>query len=204
MLALTADAQSWVNNPSSNFGWCVLGNESAPGTAKRFDTRENSNPNHVPTLQVNYISSIQTYCTAKVNSLGCTPSIASTGISSASSGSGFFVTTANVINNEPGLYLYGIAGRAAVPFAGGVRCVNTPLRRTVPLNSGGNPPPSDCSGAFAIEFNAFAVGALGGTPLPFLQVPGTVIDCQAWGRDNGFASPNNVTLSNGLQFFVGP
>jgi hypothetical protein len=37
---MVADVQSWLNNPSGNFGWIVLGNEAETQTAKRFDTRE--------------------------------------------------------------------------------------------------------------------------------------------------------------------
>ncbi len=64
---------------------------------------------------------VQTYCTAKLNSLGCTPRIGFVGFPSASAGFGFVVKAINVINNEPGLMLYGNAGRAAAPFVGGLR-----------------------------------------------------------------------------------
>jgi hypothetical protein len=144
------------------------------------------------------------YCTAKVNSLGCTPSIGSTGVPSATAGSGFHVSVVNVINNRPGIFIYGNSGRAAVPLSGGLRCVNLPLRQPFAMMSGGNPPPNDCSGGYVLDFNAFAVGAFGGNPAPFLTVPGTVVDAQVWGRDNGFPAPNNVTLSDGLEWIVGP
>ena len=144
------------------------------------------------------------YCTAKTNSQGCLPAIGFTGTSSATSGSGFVIKGTNVINNKPGLVIYTNGGQAAVAFQGGFRCINTPIKRSNAINSGGNPPPNDCSGVYSFDMNAFAVGALGGTPAAFLIVPGTVCQSQIWGRDPGFTAPNNSTLTGGMQFTVGP
>jgi hypothetical protein len=58
--AMVADVQDWLDNPSSNFGWLVLGNEGQDGkgsaTAKRFNSRENSSEGFatVPMLAINF------------------------------------------------------------------------------------------------------------------------------------------------------
>jgi hypothetical protein len=52
---MVADAQLWLDSPTSNFGWAVLGNESTTQTAKRFDTKEHINPDARPQLNVSYL-----------------------------------------------------------------------------------------------------------------------------------------------------
>jgi hypothetical protein len=147
---------------------------------------------------------IAVYCTPKVNSVGCVPAIGFSGTPSASAGSGFAVRGVNVRNQKQGLLLYSATGRAATPFTGGILCLAAPIRRTIGLNSGGAPlPTADCSGVYSLDMNSFATGSLGGIPLPALQVPGTLIDCQFWGRDPGFPPPSNTTLTDALEFTIG-
>ena len=50
---MVADVQSWLDNPASNFGWLVLGDESTTTTTKRFDTRESASP---PVLTIQYLA----------------------------------------------------------------------------------------------------------------------------------------------------
>jgi hypothetical protein len=139
-----------------------------------------------------------------MNSLGCTPAIGFSGKPSFCCGHGFKVVCTQVRNNKSGLLFYTNSGQAALPFQGGTLCVKSPIRRTPAQNSGGTPPPAnDCSGVFAIDMNAFALGTLGGSPAPFLLVPGTTIDAQWWGRDPGFPAPNNTMLSDAVQYVIG-
>jgi spore coat protein A len=46
-----ADVQQWVSAPASNFGWILIGNETAKATARRFHSRTGTTP---PALQVTY------------------------------------------------------------------------------------------------------------------------------------------------------
>lgn len=52
--AMVADVQSWLNNPAANFGWVLLGDETGFQTAKRFDSRENTDPELRPVLSISY------------------------------------------------------------------------------------------------------------------------------------------------------
>ena len=145
------------------------------------------------------------YCSAKVNSQGCSPQVASSGVPSAASTSGFVISATQVLNHKPGFCLYGVSGRAATAFQGGTLCLRAPIKRTPAVNSGGSLPPLlNCTGIYALDMSAFANGALGGTPLPGLRQPGTLVDCQWWGRDPGFVAPLNSSLSNALEYLVEP
>ncbi len=152
---------------------------------------------------------VTVYCTAKTNSLGCIPAIGFVGTSSASAGSGFTIRACQIRNNKTGFYLYSDGGRVAVPFSGGLRCVGAPpthpIRRSITMLSGGTPgPATDCSGLYVMDWNRFSAGGLGGSPQGYLLVPGTVVQVQAWGRDPGFPAPNNTSLSDALEYAVGP
>lgn len=54
--ALVADVQQWLDQPDSNFGWILIGNETAGGTAKRFNSRENPAVNLRPKLTIMFTS----------------------------------------------------------------------------------------------------------------------------------------------------
>jgi hypothetical protein len=56
--ALVSDVQGWLNNPSTNFGWAVIGNEAASRTAKRFDTKEHMTAANRPRLVVTFSPSL--------------------------------------------------------------------------------------------------------------------------------------------------
>lgn len=46
---MVADVKMWLDNPSSNHGWLLMGNDNAT-SVKRFDTREKASEANRPTL----------------------------------------------------------------------------------------------------------------------------------------------------------
>lgn len=138
-----------------------------------------------------------TYCTAKLNSIGCLPTISSSGIPSLSVGlDDFIVEGSNVRNNTTGLLFWGLAP-ASAPFGGGIRCVGPPIHRTGGQNSGGSSDITDCSGVYSFHFSRNYILAHGVSA-------GTTLYAQYWSRDPGYAPPNNIGLTNAASFTILP
>jgi hypothetical protein len=135
------------------------------------------------------------YCTAKVNSLGCLPEIVATGFASASSTLPFTITASKLLNQTIGLHFYGYQAGSA-PFQGGTLCVSGPVRRTSLQSSGGSAAGADCTGAIALDFNAYLQA--GSDPL--LLVVGQQVNVQVWSRD--LADPFDSSLSAAVQLQV--
>lgn len=55
---LVADVQNWVEDPASNFGWLLRGEEGGAQTAKRFRSRHNS-ASSAPMLRIDYTATTQ-------------------------------------------------------------------------------------------------------------------------------------------------
>jgi len=201
----TATGQSLWQLPFASVGthnelsWSNEAVFSPDGNVAYFTTRFTSNgaPGRLWAVR---IAEGGVYCTPKVNSCGTLPYIGSTGAPSSSSSSGFTVSATDTRALKAGLLLYTDSGPGNTPFSGGVLCINTaPLKRSVAVvDTSGTA--GQCNGTLSIDMNAFAVGALGGNPLPSLTVPGTQVNCQFWGRDT---LANGALLSDALEYFVG-
>ena len=136
-----------------------------------------------------------TYCTAKTNSLGCTPAIALSGPPSASAGSGCTLSTSHLLGNKNGLYVHSTAGAQALPFHGGFLCVQSPLKRHPGKNTGGTG--TQCNGVLSEDLNAYI--ASGADPA---LVAGATVWLQAWSRDP--AAPVGDSLSNAISALICP
>jgi hypothetical protein len=136
------------------------------------------------------------YCTAKVNSAGCVPAVSFEGAASLSVGNNFFVRAANVLNNKPGFLIWG-RNTASIPLGGGTLCLTSSIVRTPAQNSGGNPPPNDCSGTYSFHFSQAYMISKG-------LAPGTSVYAQYYSRDGGFPPPDNIGLTDAVRFTVCP
>lgn len=131
------------------------------------------------------------YCTAKLNSQGCTPALSTDAGLPLASGPAWNVIASNLINQKPGIFIWGHA-RASVPFQNGFLCVAPPFLRTPGQSSGGNPPPDDCSGAMTLNLVATVPAALAPT----------MVTVQAWQRD--VADPFGSGLTDAVEVLFAP
>jgi glucose/arabinose dehydrogenase len=135
------------------------------------------------------------YCTAKVTSSGCVPSIGFVGNASLSNPGGFAIRASNLEPNQNGIHFFGTTGPDSTPFQDGTLCVLSPLYRLNVSNSGGG---AACSGLLAYTLQDVLDQPQGG----ILVIAGQVVNQQAWFRDPPAASTTG--LSNGLQYAVCP
>jgi hypothetical protein len=118
------------------------------------------------------------------------------GLPSLSLGILFSVSAPGVRSHELGTFVWGLAAQNA-PFHGGTLCVAAPIQRTPVQDSGGTGASANCSGAYAFSFTNAYLRQHG-------LAAGTTLYGQFWSRDGGFAPPNNVGLTNAIQFTVLP
>lgn len=138
----------------------------------------------------------ETYCVAKVNSLGCTPAIGASGIASVSSTLPFSVDATNVVGDRNGQLYYGFAALNA-PFQGGTKCVGGTTRRTPLQSSQGTAGGVACTGTYSYDFNQHI--QFSGDPM---LVAGVEVFAQYWTRDP--ASPSTTGLTDAVRFPIFP
>jgi len=131
------------------------------------------------------------YCTAKVNSQGCTPTIGTQGaaVQPTSGADDYDVVVDLVLNGKYGIIFLG-HGPLSTPFLGGYLCVNPPLERSPVMSTGGNPPPADCSGRLILRVNDPAGVNFG---------QGSSVYFQGWSRDPSDPAGYTTNLSDAVR-----
>jgi hypothetical protein len=138
------------------------------------------------------------YCTAGTTTNGCNATITGSRAASATAGSGFTLSVANVEGNKSGLIFYGLSGPIASPWGTGTSflCVKAPTQRTGTLSSGGTS--GACDGVLSIDWNQYIASNPTALGVPFAG--GETVQAQAWFRDP--PAPKTTNLSDALQFTV--
>ncbi len=135
------------------------------------------------------------YCTSKVSSSGCTPTITAAGAPSLSAAGSFVVTSNNLEVAKNGIQFFGTTGPDSLPFQDGTLCVLQPLHRLDVKASGGV---AACSGAMSYTLTEVLASPSGGA----LVVAGQAVHQQGWFRDPAAASQTGLT--NGVTYTVCP
>lgn len=140
------------------------------------------------------------FCATGTSASGCQATLSTSGLPSATAGSGFVVSAAAVEGNKSGMYFFGVNGRQNLPWgtSSSTFCVVTPVRRADLMIGGGTN--GACNGSFVQDFNAMWCPSC---PLP-LHNPGAgaVVQAQLWYRDPANPSGWTTSLSDAIEFCV--
>lgn len=142
---------------------------------------------------------VTTYCTAKLNSQGCLPLIATSGFPSLSDLTPFTISATLLVNRMNGDLFVSRTGAAALPFNGGMLCLAAPLQHTPLSYTGGSTSGFDCSGALSFELNGWLQA--GGAPG---LVAGDTLWAQYFYRDVPHADGTGTGLSEAVELVVQP
>jgi len=146
--------------------------------------------------------SAENYCTAGTSASGCQALISAAGTASASASSGFSLNIAGIEGAKDGLYFYGSNGRQANPWGSGTSfvCVIPPRWRGGLLAGLGTP--GACDGSFSQDLNARWCP----TCPKAVHNPGAgaMVQAQMWYRDPLSTSNQTSSMSDAIEFWVGP
>ena len=142
------------------------------------------------------------YCTAGISASGCQATLSATGIPSAAAPSGFTVMASTVEGAKDGLFFHGSNGRQANSWGNGTsfQCVVPPVHRAgIIAGSGTN---GACNGAFSQDFNALWCPTC--PKAHHNPGVGAVVQAQLWYRDPASTSNQTTSLSDAIEFVLGP
>jgi hypothetical protein len=142
------------------------------------------------------------YCTAGTSSNGCQATLLASGIPSANQPSGFVLSAAGMEGDKDGLFFFGTSGRQANSWGSGTsfQCVIPPVLRAGLLVGSGTP--GACDGAVSQDLNALWCPTC---PKPTKNPgPGALVQAQLWYRDPTNTSNQTTSLSDAMEFGVGP
>jgi hypothetical protein len=143
-----------------------------------------------------------TYCTAGTSASGCQALIGASGTASATAPSGFSLLISGVEGQKDGLFFYGTNGRQANPWGNGTSyvCVVPPRWRGGLLIGVGTL--GACDGGFDQDLNARWCPTC---PKPQHNPgAGALSQAQMWYRDPLNTSNQTSSMSDAIEFLVGP
>ena len=181
----------------SRFGWSV----AVDGAQLLIGAYQDSTPTvlRAGSAYVFGPTVVTSYCTAGTSASGCRVNLAATGTSSVSAPTGFVLIAAGVEGQKDGMFFFGLQGRQLASWGNGTsfQCVAPPVARVdVMLGTG---TAGTCDGGFTLDLNAHWTAKPTQEP-----VPGTLLQAQLWYRDPLNTSNQTTSLSDALEFCVGP
>jgi hypothetical protein len=145
------------------------------------------------------LSTPEPYCTAGTSSSGCLALLSAVGTASATAASGFDLTASGVEGAKGGLFFFGTNGRQLTTWGNGTshQCVVPPVKRTGQLIATGTS--GLCDGSYSQDLNTLWTASPAKNP-----GVGALVQAQLWYRDPFNTSNQTTSLSDAIEFQVGP